>query len=416
MKNKTLLLNCSLLVTISLFKAEVLNAQMVGADAYIKGTSVEIGLDGIGGFEGCNIITSPPIAGMHPRSGGTNLFGFVANPHLDSWATYDGDFFTPGTPENGWGFEIGTTGGISGSNNCASAPWGAGTPQDIPGAITSWSYVSPQTSCDWEADYTTGTNLHFKIDYQLQDPDLFYITTISITNNTSSTISDIYYYRNLDPDNNETNASTDGFSTTNTIVSQITSGGINTSVSATQATPWSSLFEFIAIDPNWVAGYGGFTNRDASDMYTGTGFTQTVGATFFADEAIYLAYKIDSLAPSVTRTFKFASVFDPGSVTNAVSALNLTTLSTNDMGSLENGVKVYPNPFADNTTISIGKSVTLSNAEIHIYDVVGKEVKLISNIQSHEFTIDRNNLANGMYFYKLLNKGEAINSGKLIIK
>src|SRR4051812_8769863 len=88
--------------------AGTVKAQIVGTDAYIQGTYVEIGLDGSGGFEGCSILTSPPPAGMHYRSN-TNLFGFVANPQMNGWASsaYDGDFFTPGSPENGWGFEIG---------------------------------------------------------------------------------------------------------------------------------------------------------------------------------------------------------------------------------------------------------------------------------------------------------------------
>ena len=51
-----------------------------------------------------------------------------------------------------------------------------------------------------------------------------------------------------------------------------------------------------------------------------------------------------------------------------------------------------------------------------MYDLVGKEVRLISDIQSHELMINRDNLADGMYFYKLINKGQEISTGKLIIK
>ncbi|MGZ6539787.1 MAG: T9SS type A sorting domain-containing protein, partial [Bacteroidia bacterium] len=183
--------------------------------------------------------------------------------------------------------------------------------------------------------------------------------------------------------------------------------------------PWVSSFNLLAIDSNWVAGYGGFSNRYATNMYTGIGadsYTQTVGAKDTADVAIYLAYKITNLAPGITHTFKFATIFDTASVAAAISALNLSTVSTHDLGSLENSVKVYPNPFTDNTTISIGNAVVLSNAEIHVYDVVGKEVKIISNIQSHQFIMDRSGLSNGMYFYKLINKGQVIGSGKLVIK
>ena len=72
----------------------------------MNGTGVEIGINGAGGFEGVDTTVSPVPAGMHCRSN-TVFFGFVANPQNNNWATFDGDFFTPGTPENGWGITIG---------------------------------------------------------------------------------------------------------------------------------------------------------------------------------------------------------------------------------------------------------------------------------------------------------------------
>lgn len=386
-------------------------AQMVGTDAYMKGNYVEIGIRGLGGFEGVDVTSAPVPAGMHLRSA-NNLFGFVANPQMNLWAgsSFDGDFFTPGSPENGWGIEIDSTGGttyVNQGNNCSYY-------QTIPGAITSWSYASAQTLCDWEGDATSSTNIHIKINYDLQDNDLFYITTISITNNTTSIIPDLYYYRNLDSDNNQEIGG--GFTTQNTIVSQITMGGTNTSVNSTQTTPWSSFFGFLAIDPNWVAGYGGFSNRDAIDMWNGTSpYTQTVGATNVADEAIYLAYKITNLAPGNTEVFKFASLFDSSAETDAISALSFATGISNN-SNLQNLVSIYPNPFSESTTIKIGKDVKLINAEMHIYDILGKEVKFINAINIHEILIDCNGLSEGMYMYKFINGGKAIASGKLLIK
>ena len=482
MKNKKNLLSCYFIVALFFFKTEVSIAQMVGPDAYIQGTSIEIGVSGMGGFEGVSTTTSPAPAGYHGRSS-TGLFGFIANPQLNSWAgsAYDGDFFTPGSPENGWGCEVDTTfagtGGVKKSNYCT-------TLHEIPGAITSWSYVGGFYSVDWEGDYTSSANLHFKINYLLGASDLFYTSTISITNNTAATVPNIYYYRNLDPDNNQEIGGS--FTTTNTVISQHNGcAGCTTNVIATQPLPWNSYFGFLAVDTNWVAGKGGFSNRDATDMYNGIGFTQTVGAVDTADEAIYLAYKIDSLMPGGTQTFKFCSVFSSDADSCALSSLAVsipattnvcvnspvftlpagspaggtytgtgvvsgnmfdpsltgagnfnivyTAPATSCVGSAvttvhvdicagvgavnyDNNVSVYPNPFSNEAIISIGKSVSLSNASIHMYDLVGKEVRLISDIQSHELMINRDNLADGMYFYKLINKGQEISTGKLIIK
>ena len=186
MKNK-FLQNFSIICLVVFINVNFIKAQMVGPNAYINATSLELGIDGQGGFEGCSITVSPPPPGMNFRSANP-LFGFVANPQLDGWATFDGDFFTPGSPENGWGIDI-TGGGIA-SNNCNSL-------FQIPGAITDWTQTLDCYSVDWEGDYTTATDLHFKINYFLQETDLFYTTTVYITNNTATTIPEMFYYRNL---------------------------------------------------------------------------------------------------------------------------------------------------------------------------------------------------------------------------
>lgn len=295
-----------------------MNAQIVGPNAYLKGTSVEVGIDGAGGFEGLNTTVSPPLPGMHPRAGGgINLFGFVANPQLNSWATFDGDFFVPGSPENGWGFEI-PIDSISKGNNCSSL-------LEIPGTLS----YSTDFSCmmgDWEGNFNSATDIDFKISYVLQDADLYYTTTVSIKNNTPDTIPELFYYRSLDPDNNQP-LSFD-YSTTNTIVSQPFSGTCNLAhVKATQSSPWNSYIGLAAIGANWRATYGGFSNRDASDVWNGVGstgatpFVQTVGSTNTDDEAIALAYRIQNLAPGATETFKFVVILDDAAATNAINNL-----------------------------------------------------------------------------------------------
>ena len=100
-----------LLFSFLLFSQLNTTAQMVGINAYMQGTRMEMGIAGLGGFEGVSTATSPAPIGMHGRSA-TGFFGIVANPQSNGWAgtAYDGDFFTPGSPENGWGFEIGSVG------------------------------------------------------------------------------------------------------------------------------------------------------------------------------------------------------------------------------------------------------------------------------------------------------------------
>lgn len=302
-------------MVITFFQVNLVNAQMVGPDAYIKGTNLEIGLDGQGGFEGCNTLNSAPLPGMHFRSN-TDFFGFVANPQLNSWATFDGDFFTPGAPENGWGVEIGTTGGIQAGNNALSE-------FGIPGTITNWSHTFDCYSADWEGNLASGSDIHFKINYFLQETDLFYTTTVAITNNTGASIPELFYYRNLDPDNNVSISS--DYYTQNTIVSQPGTGCNLAHVSATSTVPSSQPQSYVglaAIGANWRACYGGFSNRDGSDLWNGGGaFTQSVGSSYFDDKAISLAYRIQNLAAGATEVIKFVVILDNASASQAINNL-----------------------------------------------------------------------------------------------
>jgi hypothetical protein len=311
------------------------NAQLSGNGVYLKGNNLELCIFGAGGFEGVDTITAPLFSGMHPRSTNSYL-GFVANPQLNSWATFDGDFFTPGGPENGWGFEIDTLGGIVASNTCDSMYQYVTRPPQMNGFIT-YSHDFDCLSATWNCDYANGTNLHWKIKYLLHENDLYYTTTVSVTNNTTDTIKDMYYYRTLDPDNNVV-LNTDFF-TTNTIIRQPDSICPIAQISATQSTPWNSYIGLAGIGKDWKATYGGTWNRYGADLWWGRHFgshssypyTQTVGVPLYQDIPIALSYRIQNFAPGVTETFQFAVVLDSSSVTTAINNLLVFRFQTLQM-------------------------------------------------------------------------------------
>jgi len=58
----------------------------------------------------------------------------------------------------------------------------------------------------------------------------------------------------------------------------------------------------------------------------------------------------------------------------------------------------------------------LKNAELHLYDILGKEVFSEQNINGKQITINRNNLKAGLYFYRLLEDGSVLTNGKFIIE
>lgn len=278
--------------------------------AYLIGNHVEVGIHNHG-HEG-----APDLPGSNSRTNSTTdvYLGFVANPQMDGWVNYDGDFFTPGSPENGFGIEIN---GVNYSNN-GTTPSSSGTQYEIPGALSNYQQNGDCISVQWDGSIN---NVAIKLVYSLNVTQLYYTTEVTITNNTGSTLNDVYYYRNLDPDNNQ-QLSFD-YSTFNSIVSQPSPGCEKALVSATQNTPWDSYIGLAAIGPNFRVCYGGFSNRDGSDIWnaTGLGFVGTPGFSVNDDIAISLAYKIATLADGASETFQFSVILDQNQIDAAIASL-----------------------------------------------------------------------------------------------
>lgn len=351
--NISYLLSNFILCQVILVTTNMGYSQMVGPDCYLKGNVVEVGVDGAWGYEGVNTVTSPPLPGMHFRSN-TDWFGFVANPQMDGWLTFDGDFFTPGTPENGWGFEA-ITGGAStkAGNNCANVFGGV---NEIPGSLgSSWHMIGSCILADWNGAYaTSGLDLDFHVNYYLNMGDLFYTTTVTITNN-GAPIDDFYYYRNFDPDNN-VSISFD-YTTTNTIVSQPGTGCNVAHVKATSVLPSTQPMSYVGlagVGPQFRVTKGGFTNRDGSDIWDGTGgLVGTVGASTFADEAISLAYRIQNFGTGASHSFKFVVILDDAAATAAVDNLFYMTYPGSGAS------PAICDPSIDTATVCSGSSVSI---------------------------------------------------------
>lgn len=280
-------------------------SQLIGASGYIIGDNVEIGIND-SGHEG-----APRLVPSHNRSnqglGSPVYFGFVANPQLDGWGSYDGDFFTPGTPENGFGIEVA---GVNYSNNAS------GDIEQIIGSITSYSEEGDCIFIEWDGDVA---NVHVHVVYRLIKTELYYTTEVTLTNTGGADMTDVYYYRNLDPDNNITIGG--GYATQNTVVAQPSPSCEKALVTATQTGPWSSYIGLGAIGENFRVSYGGFTNRDASNIWNGIGFTSTVGSSAFVDQAISIAYKVPTLEVGVPETFLFTVVLDASQIDAAIASL-----------------------------------------------------------------------------------------------
>lgn len=75
--------------------------------------------------------------------------------------------------------------------------------------------------------------------------------------------------------------------------------------------------------------------------------------------------------------------------------------------------KIYPIPFSTESTFKFPRN--LINGRLIIYNVLGKEVKKIENINSKELKVTRENLENGTYLYKLEEGVTILTSGTIVI-
>jgi gliding motility-associated-like protein len=227
MKNLTLLL-----VFIAVLHSSTIS-QIVNGNAFIKGQFVEVGINRCGGWG----TTAIAPAGYHARSGinptqiGDNQLnlGFVADPDMNGWTNgipnkYNGDYFMPQAPYVGWGVTVngiiyGTERTFSTSTNCGLLN-GA-----IPFAGTTVSVVTTPTSMQatWQG---INSGLLVKKIVTIKTNDLYFTVKVVLRNVSGATLNNIYYGEYVNPDNDHyyQDFASNNLSTTNTIMSQPTTG------------------------------------------------------------------------------------------------------------------------------------------------------------------------------------------------
>jgi Ca2+-binding RTX toxin-like protein len=293
-----------------------IDAELSGMGGFARGKFVEVGVNSQGTFGAP--IGSLPSGFYDPRDDGrarNGIHGFIADTAMDGFAggSYDGDFFTPGSPEEGFGVEIA---GTNFNNNTS------GSLQDIPGMLISATTAS-SADINWRGS-VGGLDVARRV--SVFESGLFIRLEVTLTNTTGANLRDIYYMNNVDPDNDQTIHG--NFSTFNTIVSQGDLAADNLSLVTAQQTAsgpgmsggseaTGSALSLVSFDPRARVSFGGFGNRVASDIYNadGTGaFTGAVGAFDTSDIAISLAFDVGTLTPGQSTKLVYYYSLDPTGV------------------------------------------------------------------------------------------------------
>ncbi len=301
---KTIVLSILLIYCLTC-KAQ-LDSYLIDGEGWAKGNYIEFGINerGVYGASTDNI----------PATFHTNrvpgLFGFIANPAADGWVDYDGDYFTPGDPEEGFSVEIN---GTNYNNNNVDDLFG------VSGAVTGASILTSDCFDDvaqvvWEGNVD---GLSIKRYYSVTEEGLFIQMITTIKNTTSETKKDVYFMHNVDPDNNE--SLNGNHETDMNLISQASSieddvclvTASQNGVTGSSVDPTGSDVSFFSKSPLARVTYGGFSNRNASNVWNGAGFAGDEGSTSDdIDKAISIAFKLGDLSGGQEMSFVYYYILE----------------------------------------------------------------------------------------------------------
>jgi hypothetical protein len=101
---------------------------------------------------------------------------------------------------------------------------------------------------------------------------------------------------------------------------------------------------------------------------------------------------------------------------NQVSLDATTTVRTNNLEeNKEVVVRLYPNPFSTTATITID-GANYQQATLEILDLAGKSIQSLQINEQQSITLHRENLSQGVYFYRLIGDDVTVHTGKFVVR
>lgn len=320
--------NAFVLLLLTVFVAPAAFSQLVGTDVFLQGNFHQVGLSQCGVYGSNN----PPFATMGPfgpyfptEAGG---LGFVADADEDGWTVgpgndYCGDYFVPGSPVEGWSINIpGYTALINTDQPCNS--------YDIPGSITSFVDAGAVQTAVWEgtATFPGGETVDIIQTTIMPTDKLYFVTQLTFCNTGTVPITDFYYSRNVDPDNDQPWSGS--FVTFNEVVSQPPMDP--EALVTAEGTTFGCFIGMGARDTMARVTFNNFNTGDPIDVWNFTGGYIGSG-TQNADQAISIAYRALSIDTGECVCFAFAYILDEDDLDDALDA-------TTSVGVLADGIDI----------------------------------------------------------------------------
>ncbi|MBA3705751.1 MAG: T9SS type A sorting domain-containing protein [Bacteroidetes bacterium] len=121
------------------------------------------------------------------------------------------------------------------------------------------------------------------------------------------------------------------------------------------------------------------------------------------------------ITPTTTTTYSVTTT-NIGCEGTASIQVTVSCTGIEEQTNAKGIVKIFPNPFDDNTSFTIQSNKVNEKYLFELVDVLGKQVKAINEFNSKQFQVSRDGLQNGIYFYKVYTSESIIGIGKLVVK
>lgn len=123
---------------------------------------------------------------------------------------------------------------------------------------------------------------------------------------------------------------------------------------------------------------------------------------------------INSNIANQATTVALSNRVTDGTTTNT---LNNTTLETPKYTQAQQvvSVRIFPNPFSSSATVTID-GANYQQTVLQILDIAGKSIRSISINEAQSIIINRENLSQGVYFYRLIGDDAIVHTGKFIVR
>jgi hypothetical protein len=202
------------------------------------------------------------------------------------------------------------------------------------------------------------------------------------------------------------------------------------------ANEWITYHDTLSQRPQYVNGYFKYITGGDNILTAGTAEitltkfngisndTIATGNFQFDSTNVYIPFQIELNYQSVENPDSIKIYFRNADISCGVDivcnllyldklSLSDTPLNLENITTLNEDWKIYPNPFSHSATLNT--IFTMENALIEIYNIYGKKLGQYEKVSGQEFTFYRENMPAGHYFIKITQDHSLMTTHKIVI-